>query len=284
MCKPIAKFLNINNYPFSHINFYGKGAFILKIFSFKLKSILLVAFIILTVCGCVLFAASKITDTVSAQTRLLPVYRVDTQDNRVAVTFNCADGGDDIDKILSILEAYNIKSTFFILGTWADKNEEYVLKISEAGHELGNHSYSHKDMPSLSSEQIILDIQKCNETVKRITGKTPSLFRAPSGSYDNKTISAAQELNMFSIQWDTDSLDWKNISAEEIYKRVTSKIQKGSVIQFHTGTAHTAEALPAVLDFLKENGLVSVPVGELIFSENYIIDSNGVQKQEFSTD
>lgn len=81
-----------------------------------------------------------------------------------------------------------------------------------------------------------------------------------------------------------DSLDWKNISAEEIFQRVTSKVKKGSIIQFHTGTAHTAEALPAVLDFLKEKGLVSVPVGELIYTDNYVIGNDGTQKQELSTD
>lgn len=178
----------------------------MKIMSVKLKSVIITMIVILAVVSAVFFTASTLSDAVSAQARLIPIYNVDTTENKVAVTFNCAVGNSDIDEILETLDTYNVKATFFVLGSWADDYTDEVLKIYDAGHEIGNHSYSHKDMPSMNYEDIILDIQKCNETVRNITGHSPVLFRAPSGSYDNKTISAAENLGMMTIQWDVEPL------------------------------------------------------------------------------
>lgn len=250
----------------------------MKVFSFRLKSVLITAAVILAVVGSVLFVASKVTDAVSAQARMIPIYNVDTSSNKVAVTFNCANGTEDIGEILSILDSYGVKATFFLLGSWADAHIDEATKIYEAGHEIGSHSYSHHDMPSMSYEDILLDLQKCNTVLRNITGENPVLFRAPSGSYDNKTISAAEALEMVTVQWDVDSIDWKNIPAEEILKRVTTKVKRGSIIQLHTGTAHTAEALPEILSYLKNESFEAVTVSELILKDNYIIDSNGTQK------
>jgi len=255
----------------------------MQILSVKLKSVIITAFVIITVALGIFFTAHTLFDAVSAEARMIPIYNVDTDENKVAMTFNCAVGNSDIDSILATLDKYNVKATFFLLGSWADDYIEEVQKIYDAGHELGNHSYSHKDLPSMNYEDILLDIQKCNETVRNITGHSPTLFRAPSGSYDNKTISAAENLGMVTIQWDVDSLDWKNISADEIIKRVTTKVKRGSIIQLHTGTEHTAEALPQILEYLKNQNLSAVPVGELIYSDDFVIDNNGMQISESGT-
>ena len=249
----------------------------MKILSIRLRSVIITAFVIIAVAFGIFFTASTLSDAVSAQARLIPIYNVDTTENKVAVTFNCAVGNSDIDTILATLDEYGVRATFFVLGSWADNYTDEVQKIYDEGHEIGNHSYSHKDMPSMNYEDIILDIQKCNETVRNITGHSPSLFRAPSGAYDNKTISATENLGMQTIQWDVDSLDWKNISSDEIFKRVTTIVQKGSIIQLHTGTEHTAEALPQILEYLKNNNISSTVVSDLIYSDNYIIDNNGTQ-------
>ena len=249
----------------------------MKILSIRLRSVIITAFVIIAVAFGIFFTASTLSDAVSAQARLIPIYNVDTTENKVAVTFNCAVGNSDIDTILATLDEYGVRATFFVLGSWADNYTDEVQKIYDEGHEIGNHSYSHKDMPSMNYEDIILDIQKCNETVRKITGHSPSLFRAPSGAYDNKTISATENLGMQTIQWDVDSLDWKNISSDEIFKRVTTIVQKGSIIQLHTGTEHTAEALPQILEYLKNNNISSTVVSDLIYSDNYIIDNNGTQ-------
>lgn len=249
----------------------------MKILSVRLKSVIITAIVILIVVSGIFFTAHTLSDTVSADVRMIPIYNVETDENKVAMTFNCAVGNSDIDEILSILKKYNVKATFFLLGSWADDYPEEVQKIYDAGHEIGNHSYSHNDMPSMSYEKILLDIQKCNETIRNITGCSPTLFRAPSGSYDNKTISAAENLGMITIQWDVDSIDWKNISADEILKRVTTKVQKGSIIQLHTGTDHTAEALPNIIKILKDHGYEFMLINDLIYKENYEIKHDGTQ-------
>ena len=240
--------------------------------------------VILAVVFGIFMTAHTLSDAVSGETRMIPIYNVDTADKKVAITFNCAVGNSDMDEILSVLERYNVRATFFLLGLWADDYTDEVQKIYDAGHEIGNHGYSHKDLPTMNYENILLDIQKCNETVRNITGHTPTLFRAPSGAYDNKTISAAENLGMITIQWDVDTLDWKNISADEIITRVMSKVQNGSIIQLHTGTEHTAEALPEILATLSEDGYIFVPVGELIYKSNYTIDNTGRQFTENPSD
>jgi len=250
----------------------------MKILSVKLKSVIITMTVILLVVFGIFMTAHTLSDAVSGEARMIPIYNVDTAEKKVAITFNCAVGNSDMDEILSVLERYNVRATFFLLGSWADDYMEEVQKIYDAGHELGNHGYSHKDLPTMNYENIMLDIQKCNETVRNITGHSPTLFRAPSGAYDNKTISAAENLGMITIQWDVDSIDWKNISADEIITRVTKKVGNGSIIQFHTGTAHTAEALPEIFDILISQGYSFVPVGKLIYKENYIIDNTGMQK------
>lgn len=248
----------------------------MKVLSVRLKSIFITGAVLLAVTLGVFFMASLVNEAVSAENKLIPIYNVDKNTNEVAITFNCATSGD-IDKILAILEAYDLKCTFFLLGSWAESHPDEVKAIFDAGHEIGNHGYSHKDLPTMNYEDILLDIQKCNETVRNITGHSPSLLRAPSGAYDNKTISAAEELNMTTIQWDTDTIDWKNISADEILKRVSTKVKSGSIIQLHSGTEHTAEALPQILDYLTENGFIPVTVGNLIYKSDYKIDINGTQ-------
>ena len=157
------------------------------------------AVILLVVFG-IFMTAHTLSDAVSGEARMIPIYNIETAEKKVAITFNCAVGNSDIDSILETLDKYNVKATFFLLGSWADDYINEVQKIYDAEYELGNHGYSHKDLPTMNYENIMLDIHKCNETVRNITGHSPTMFRAPSGAYDNKTISAAENLGMITIQ------------------------------------------------------------------------------------
>ena len=248
----------------------------MKIFSVKLTSVVITMMVILAVVIGIFITAHTLSDAVSGEARMIPIYNIATDENKVAITFNCAMSGD-VDTILLILDNYDIKCTFFMLGSWAEKHPDEVKAIYDAGHEIGNHGFSHKDLPTMNYEEILIDIQKCNETIKNITELSPTLFRAPSGAYDNKTISAAETLGMMTIQWNVDSVDWKNISADEIVNRVTEKVKSGSIIQLHTGTEHTAEALPQIINYLEAQNLMPVTVGELIYHSDFTIDSNGTQ-------
>ena len=209
--------------------------------------------------------------------RLLPIYSVETPEKKVAVTFNCAWKADDIPEILSILEKYEAKATFFVLGQWAKENPTAVKMIAEAGHEIGTHSNTHPDMAIISTEEVKEELFRSCELIEKAGGGKPKLFRAPSGSYSSKLIKTASETGFTTIQWDVDSREWKDKPAGEMVESVTKNVSKGSIILFHSGKENTIEALPQILEILKNGGYDFVKVSDLIYKENYTIDHTGRQ-------
>ncbi len=209
--------------------------------------------------------------------RLLPIYCVETDEKKVAVTFDAAWGADDTERLIEIFKNHNAKATFFVVGEWAEKYPDSVKAFYASGHEIGNHSASHNMYSSLTESEIIKDITLCNEAVKKAIGITPVLLRAPSGDYTNDTITAATKLNMKTIQWSVDSLDWKGLDTDEIVKRVTDKTECGSIILFHNDIKNTPDALDRILTELEKKGYSFVTVSELIYDGDYKIDSAGKQ-------
>ncbi len=210
--------------------------------------------------------------------RLLPIYCVETDKKQVAISFDAAWGNDDTDDLIKILKEYDVSATFFVVGAWVDKYPESVKALSDAGHQIQNHSNTHPHMPQLSRAQIKDEIVCCNEKIKAITGVEPTLLRPPYGDYDNTLIETMDELKMNTIQWDVDSLDWKeNATAESIANRVIKKVKNGSIVLFHNDADHTPEALPTILKTLKEQGYEFVFISDLILKENYEIKHDGTQ-------
>ncbi|HBJ12691.1 MAG: polysaccharide deacetylase family protein [Clostridia bacterium] len=191
---------------------------------------------------------------------------------------NCAWNADDIDSILSTLEKNNIKITFFIVGDWAGKYPEAVKKISEAGHEIANHSNKHPHVNKLSYEENMKEIKECSEKIKEITGNETTLYRAPYGEYNNTVIKAAKEQGHLAIQWNLDTLDYTGITGNEMWQKLESKLSNGSIILTHNGTKHTADSLEMLIKNIMNKGFKIVKVSELLYKENYIIDNNGAQK------
>ena len=140
-----------------------------------------------------------------------------------------------------------------------------------------NHSNTHPHMTQISTEEMKNEVNTCSDKIEAITGKRPNLFRAPYGDYNNDVVGAVRECGAFTIQWDVDSLDWKDLSAAEITARVTSKVKPGSIVLFHNAAKHTPEALPKILESLQGDGYTIVPISELIITENYAIDQAGMQ-------
>ncbi len=209
--------------------------------------------------------------------RLVPIYSVDRDDKVISISFDCAWGVDYTDEILNALRVSNVRATWFMVEFWAEKYPEYVKKIDEA-NEIGTHSSTHSYMSKLNAEEIKLELTTSSEAIGKITGKKVELFRPPYGDYDDELIKTASELGYYTIQWDTDSLDWKDLSATDIAMRVINGVQSGSIILMHNNGLHTAEAVPIILETLKNRGYSFVPIGELIYRENYVIDGTGRQR------
>jgi polysaccharide deacetylase family sporulation protein PdaB len=213
----------------------------------------------------------------SAVKRELPIYCVKRDNKCVSLTFDAAWGNEDTQQLIDILAKYNVRATFFVVGFWADKFPESVKALHDAGHEVMNHSNDHAHFSKLSSEQIVNNIAACNEKIAAVTGVTPTLFRAPYGEYDDHVIKTLKSMGMNTIQWDVDSLDWKDLSASEITQRVTAKVNSGSIVLFHNAALHTPEALPSIIEYLLQNGYAIVPVSELILKGDTTIDHTGRQ-------
>ncbi len=249
----------------------------MKVLSVAKKDVSLIIIMLLWIISLVFAVVYTLNTTVSAEVRRLPVYSVETDIKEIALTFNCAWGTEGLDEIIDLLRKEDIKCTFFFVGDFAEKYPDAVRRIYNAGHETGNHSMKHIDPVTQEFADIVSDINACNELIFSLTGVAPLLYRAPSGSYDNKTIEAAESLGMTAVQWDVDSIDWKDPSPEKIVSRVTSKATNGSIVLFHLGKVNTLNALPAVIDSLKSQGYSFSSVGDMLIQGNTYIDNNGRQ-------
>ena len=177
---------------------------------------------ILTVVGLgIKFIPEAITVSNIGKKRDLPIYSVNTDENKVALSFDVAWGNDDTQTILEILAKHDVKATFFITGEWIGKYPEDVKKFVAAGHDVGNHGENHKQMSRLSEQQCKDEIMKAHNRIKELTGIEMDLFRPPYGDYNNMVVGVARDCGYYTIQWDVDSLDWKDYGADSIVKKCT---------------------------------------------------------------
>lgn len=237
----------------------------------------LIAFVLLAVAaaaafGC-LFDDDFATVYANASTREVPIYRVERDDKKIALTFDAAWGADKTRGILEILDRFGVKGTFFLVGFWVDKYPDEVKAIAESGCEIGNHSENHLEMSKLSEDKIVTELSSVNGKIAELTGSTPKYFRAPFGDYDNELIRTARATGLETVQWDVDSLDWKGISADQIVERVCSRVKEGSIILFHNNSDHILDALPEVLARLINAGYEPVTMSELVYEGK--TDANG---------
>ncbi len=209
--------------------------------------------------------------------RKIPIYCTDRGEKVVSLTFDAAWGDEDTPQLIDIFQKYGIHVTFFVVGEWADRCPDSVKALKEAGHEVMNHSNTHPHMPQLSRDGMVQEIQAANEKIAALTGETPVLFRAPYGDYNNALIETLDSLGMYCIQWDVDSLDWKDPPVEDIVSRVTSRVQSGSIVLFHNAAKNTPEALPAIIEKLQADGYTFLKASEMIYREDYTINHEGRQ-------
>lgn len=217
--------------------------------------------------------------SVVASSKLRPIYSVDVGEQKIAaLTFDACWGNKNTARILEILARQNVKATFFLVNIWVKSYPEETKKIAAAGHEIGLHSATHPHFSRLREQQIEKELQANHMLIKETTGQEPRLFRFPYGDYNNLGIQVVGRLGYQAIQWSVDSLDWKDLGAEQIFDRVTKKIHPGAIVLLHNEGLFTAETLEPLIIELKRKGYVLVPAGEMVKKENYYVDFNGVQR------
>lgn len=245
----------------------------------KAGSILWGLIIGVAVSGIAGYLAGHSTVSSNVNGRELPVCSIRTDEPKVALTFDVAWNASDIGELLDILEAEGVKATFFVTGEWAENNPEMLKRIAEDGHDLGNHSENHRNMTQMTCEEKKKEILDAHETVRQSTGVEMRLFRTPYGSYDDEVILTADELGYYTVEWNIDTLDWKDYGEKSILETVLEheELGNGAIIRAHAGTKYMALALGPLIRGLREKGLEPAPVSELIYWQDYHMDVAGRQ-------
>lgn len=251
----------------------------MKIFCFSAKPLkLILAFTAAIVLLCSVLCITKSqTVYLGYAARRIPIYHVKTESRKVCLTFDAAYGSDETKEIIRILGEKNIKATFFLVGFWVDKYPDLVKLLDSKGIEIGTHSNTHPYMSKLSGDQIRNELTQSMQKITNVTGKPVTLFRPPYGDYNDLLINTCDSLSLHTIQWSVDSLDWKGLNTSQMMARIQNDIGNGGIILFHNNSDHIVDALPTIIDFLSAQGYEMVTVSELIYSDNFTIDNNGLQ-------
>lgn len=251
----------------------------MHIYSFKFRTLKIILLITLVV----VMLAVSINGNVAASVyfgnalRQVPIYYVNTDEKKVAISFDAAWGADKTEDIMNICKEYGVNATFFLVGFWVEDYSEMTKKISDNGFEIGTHTNTHPDMTKLSANEQKMELETSMNLITEITNKKVELFRAPYGAYNDTLINTATSLGLKTIQWDVDTLDWKGLSAMEIVNRVLNSVKNGSIILCHNNADHIVEALPILLDRLQKRGYIVTSVGDVVLEGEYVVDNNGMQ-------
>lgn len=251
----------------------------MKYITIQKRTLLIILSVLLVFC--ILTTAVGITESgqvfLGKTKRKLPIYSVETDNKVVALTFDAAWGSEKTQMLLDTLKKYNVPATFFLVGFWVEKNSDFVTKMDEQGIEIGTHSNTHPSLPTLSENKIRLELETSCKAIENIVKKKVSVFRPPYGDYSDKMLNVAESLNLATIQWDIDTLDSKDLSAEQISLRVLNNVKNGSIVLMHNDGKYTLQALPLIINGLINMGYGFSTVGNLIYKDNYYIDQTGRQ-------
>ncbi|UCZ53413.1 polysaccharide deacetylase family sporulation protein PdaB [Bacillus shivajii] len=202
----------------------------------------------------------------STDDKAVAIYKVEAEDKETSLTFNVSWGEERTIPILDTLKEHEVTATFFVSAAWAERHPEVVERMAEDGHEIGSHGYRHEHYTRWEEDQIKKDIQTAHRIVQEITNEAPKFLRPPNGSFDQRVLNVAENLNYDVIHWSIDTQDWTNPGVDNIVDTVVSNISNGDIVLFHASDSakQTNEALPTILDALKGKGYEFPTISELI--------------------
>lgn len=194
---------------------------------------------------------------IPARVEPVAIFRGNTQKPLVALSYDATFGDNQTEALLAILARENIRATWFISGIWAEAFPTLLRAIEAAGHEIGNHSYSHPHLTQLSPAAQALEITRATQAIESRTSRRVNLFRPPFGEYDQTLLNVAAGLGYRTIMWTVDSLDWMEPppSPEAIASRVLSAMGNGAIALMHNAGRNTPAAQPAIISGVRRLGL-----------------------------
>lgn len=195
------------------------------------------------------------------------IYRGDTASSNISLMINVYWGDEFLQPMLDIFEQKNARTTFFVGGMWASKNEQMLKTIKSKGHELANHGYYHKDQNKISAQENYQEINQTHQIVKSLVGVEMNLFAPPSGAFNATTISVAESLGYKTIMWTRDTIDWRDQDANLIYSRAIKNASGGDLVLMHP-TAKTLQALGSIIDALQAKNLNVTTVSQTLGGDN----------------
>lgn len=233
-------------------------------FFMKKKYILMGLFGLLVMCGGFFwqYAVYEGSDPVQKTASVISnAGQTDPEEKLVALTFD--DGPHPVytEEILDVLDQAGVKASFFMMGKEAELYPDLVKKVSDAGHLIGNHTYTHANVCQISVEETIEEIRKTNDILEGLTQKRPQFFRPPFGC-KNETLE--KQTGMFWIFWDVDTLDWSSQNAEQVYCKVVKNVGENDIILMHDAYPSTVEAVQKLIPALREMGYTFVTVDRLV--------------------
>jgi polysaccharide deacetylase family sporulation protein PdaB len=246
----------------------------------RIKQVVVMAVAVVFAAG--IIYSEKTNVTAFATEQPAAVYSVPTDKKIVSLTFDISWGEKRQEPVVKVLEDKKVKkATFFLSSPWAKSHPEIVGRIAKDGYEIGSHGHKFTNYSELEDVEIRKQIQTAHQLLSEVTGKSPNLIRLPNGDFDKRVLNIADSLGYTVIQWDTDSLDWKNIGVDNIVKRVVTRAHPGDIILLHASDSclQTADALPQIIDQLRAKGYEFVSVSELI--QQTQVNNKPVEDQAF---
>ncbi|MHA0857719.1 polysaccharide deacetylase family sporulation protein PdaB [Paenibacillus sp. CMAA1364] len=235
----------------------------------KIKRLLLISATAIFALGVVYIERDQIT--VFSESAPSAIYSVPTSKKLIALTFDISWGDTRPGPIIQILKDKKVQNTtFFLSSPWSKSHPDIVKSIKDSGFEIGNHGHKHVNYTTLSDDEIRNQLTISNSMLTDLIGREPTLLRLPNGDFDKRVLRIAESMNYKVIQWDTDSLDWKNIGTQNIVNRVIKKAHPGDIVLLHASDSskQTHEALPIIIDELRKQGYEFVTVSDLINQTN----------------
>lgn len=231
--------------------------------------------IILSFCVTFLVAAlaqyssflSPLPPLIARQDPYKPLYRYDTDEKIVALSFDDGPAPRYTLPVLKILNDKGVKATFFVVGTEAEKYPEIIADITLQGHEISNHTWSHPEMDLIALDKLIFEVEETNRLINELTGKQNNFFRPPKGVITAEARKELGKAGFVTVLWAICIENSNAKTPEQMAQRVLDNIKPGDIILLHDGRldrTSTVKALPILLDGLRQKGYKTVTVGDLL--------------------